>query len=83
MKVDWIKHTKTPAEREAFKREYESAQKVLDRMKDILYTYNRELESTVDNYDSPSWAFLAADVNGQRKMLKKIISLIEAKDQDA
>jgi hypothetical protein len=52
-------------------------------MKDILYTYNRELESTVDNYDSPSWAYLAADVNGQRKMLKKIISLIEAKDQDA
>jgi hypothetical protein len=83
MKLDWIKNLKTPQEKEAFRREFESAQKVLDRLEEILYNYIRESESIVDDYDSPSWAYRAADVNGQRKALKKVISLIKAKDQDA
>lgn len=83
MKVEWTKNLRTPAEKELFEKEFYSAKNVLDRLEEILYNYLRESDTIVDNYDSASWAYKAADVNGQRKAFKRIISLIKAKDQDA
>jgi hypothetical protein len=83
MKTDWIRNLRSVEDKEKFKREFDSAKKVLDRQKEIVYNYIKELGSDVSDYDSPSWAYRAADINGQKRALRRVISLIEAKDQDA
>lgn len=54
---------------------------VLDILKEILYNRVREVEtSSIDDYDSPAWAYRQADINGQLRTLKEVIQYLEVDD---
>lgn len=54
---------------------------VLDILKEILYNRVREVEkSSLDDYESPSWAYRQADKNGQLRTLKEVIQYLEVDD---
>lgn len=58
-----------------------NGKKVLDKLKLICYNMLQESENvTKDDYDSPSWAYKAADRQGYRRALLKVIELCETKE---
>lgn len=86
MQVDWTKHLKTPEERERFKSSVLSARPVLERLNDLLSEYqasgNKSLEN-ISSYESPSWAYRAADQNGFNRAFSMIKALINLDQQKA
>ena len=86
MQVDWTKHLKTPEERERFKNSVLSARPVLERLEDLLSEYQASANKSVENissYESPSWAYRAADQNGFNRALSTIKALINLDQQKA
>lgn len=87
MQVDWTKHLKTPEERERFKNSVLSARPVLERLNDLVNEYQETGDKSVRNlssYESPSWAYRAADQNGFNRafsMIKALINLDQQKEK--
>lgn len=84
MQVDWTKHLKTPEERERFRNSVYSARPVLERLTDLLSEYQASADKSVESlssYESPSWAYRAADQNGFNRALSTIKALINLDQQ--
>ena len=83
--TDWIKNL--PAkEQEEFEKTLRHSTTVLTRLQEIvtekITAIEREENSTVV-YDSPSWAYKQAHLNGERSGLTKIKNLLSFLDQGA
>lgn len=48
---------------------------ILDRLQELCYNMLNELDVISNDFDSPNWAHRQASVVGQKKALKKVISL--------
>jgi hypothetical protein len=58
--------------------------KVLDRLREICYNMDKELEDLSSDFDTPNWALRQANLVGQRDALRKIITLCSpAKERDS
>lgn len=80
MLTKWTSHLQNAKEKEDFEKEVRSSRKALDRLKTVIDEYERELnstETTVDQYDTPSWDYRQADNNGYRRCLNKIRRLVD------
>lgn len=81
MYVAWTKHLKDPEEKSRFENSILSSKHVLDRLKDMLYEQEEELnraETDPRNYTVPNWDYRQAHNNGYRQclsVLKKFVDL--------
>lgn len=81
MKTIWFEGVKGQ-EREDLKLFITNNKKVLDILVKMLYNMYREAEnSSVSDYDSSSWAYRQADLNGEKRTLKKLISICDISEQ--
>jgi len=65
-------------DQDKFKQEVLNSKKVLDKLLEIVY--NMRVESRTNDYDSPSWAFKQADMNGYNRALEEIATLIKIEE---
>lgn len=78
MLLDWTNGL-DGLETDALKAKIKSSRLVLDRLIVVCENKIKELEvSSLADYDSPSWAYRAADKEGQKRALRYIISLTKA-----
>lgn len=79
MMPQWTNNLKDTEEVKRFKSYLWNSKGVLDRQFEILCDEERALdnkETDADQYESPSWAARQADINGYRRCLRKMKSLI-------
>jgi hypothetical protein len=75
----WTSHLKTPEEKERFRNSVLGSKAVLARLQDIIKeieTEQDQIERDVRVYDTPSWAYRQAHLNGFRDCLSKINKVI-------
>ena len=76
----WTKHLKDPKKKEDFELSVRNSGIALSRLIEIV---NEKLigldnsETSIKDFDDPSWAFKQAFKNGQRTGLKEIRSLLD------
>lgn len=64
-------------EAEEFKEYLLNSKKVLDKLRKMLYNMYREAEKTsLNDYDSASWAYKQAHLNGKKEVIRHLISLV-------
>lgn len=77
--LDWVKNLNLK-EREDFETHIRNAGRILRRLRELandrISQVNREVISK-RNYESPSWAFLQADANGEIRALEYILNLTD------
>lgn len=79
LSLEWSKHLKTEAERKDFEATVRTDTIVLGRLAEILEEKLSGLQSREASpleYDSPSWAYKQAHLNGYRQGLTTILKLI-------
>lgn len=82
MKTEWFKHLKTKEEQEKFKEVVNSSTLILDRLREIVYNrYKNGNSISIDDYDSPSWAYKQADRLGEQRAYEFILSLLNIEQQ--
>jgi len=84
MQSAWTKHLKTPEEKEKFQSAILSARPVLERLKEIIEETDKASADALlgmSSYESPSWAYKAADNVGYRRALRSIKSLTNLDQQ--
>ncbi len=74
MKAVWLGNT-TGEERENLKEYILHNKKVLDILSEILYNMYRDTEKQEFNYDTPSWAYQQAHLNGKKQTIKQILEI--------
>lgn len=79
VQTKWLQHLKDPKEREEFKKLLLGNKKVLDKLKEIVYTMKMEGRHT--DYASPSWAYLQAHQNGFNEALEAIATMLTIKEE--
>lgn len=83
--TDWIKNLPV-GEQEEFEKTLRHSTTVLTRLQQIvdekIYAIERE-ENSITTYETPSWAFKQAHLNGERSGLTKIKNLLQFLDQGA
>ena len=58
-------------------------QKLLDKLVEILYNIEERTDEVVlSDYDSPSWSHKQAHLNGQRDVIRKLITICTIKERD-
>lgn len=75
----WTKHLKTEEEKQRFTNSVLGSKTVLTRLKDILKEIEddqEKIERDTRIYESPSWAYKQAHLNGFRDCLGKINKII-------
>jgi hypothetical protein len=78
MQISWTKHLRDPKDKERFSSAVIGAKLVLERQTEIIEDLERAAtESSLSkaSYDSPSWAYKAADTNGYLRALQEIKQL--------
>lgn len=78
MHVAWIKKAKTKADKEERQKEIRGYKNAFDEAIEVLEELKEEM-SLVD-YDSPSWAYKQADINGANRKLQQIIDILNLKE---
>lgn len=79
----WLVGSKTEEERNQVKQLVMSNTILLDKLCKILYNMEEGKQGSVlGDYDTPSWAYKQAHINGERAMLKKIIDLVTIKERE-
>jgi hypothetical protein len=76
----WTQHLPTQHEREKFSELVQSDTVVLGRLLAIIEEFENELissEISIDEYSSPSFAYLKADRNGEHRAYYKIKKLLQ------
>lgn len=71
-------------EQKLLRAEFASAKKVIDFLADIVQEEIRGLENqelSKDNYDSPAFPYLMADMNGSKRAYHKVLNLISEVDK--
>ena len=82
MKTVWFQDIKSKDDQEKFKKTVLGSKIVLDKAIEICYTLSKVGEdSKLVDYDSPSWAYRQADLNGYRRALKEIITVLTVDDK--
>lgn len=75
MIMDWTKGLDNQS-KDDIERRFEASRTLLNRLKEICETKLKESENgTLADYDSPSWAYRAADNEGFKRALRYIILL--------
>lgn len=77
MQTRWFQDL-PPKEQDDFKKLVLGSYKVLDKLKQIVYTMSMESKSV--DYDSPSWAFRQADTIGYNRAISDLLKLLEFKE---
>lgn len=81
---EWLRGL-TAEERQEMKLLVVNSEKLLDKLKKIVYNMcTKKEEVSLDNYDTPSWAYRQAHQNGEAAAYRKILSMltiIEREDQ--
>jgi hypothetical protein len=75
---DWTRHLHSE-QKDDFARTIRSSTVALNRLRDLVSEYENELdriELKLDTYDTPSWAYKQAHINGRRQELQRIKSLV-------
>jgi hypothetical protein len=81
----WTKHLKTEEEKERFKNSVLGSKTVLRRLQELLDEVEDDLDKTELNtkiYDIPNWDYRQADMNGFRRCLRTIRSIINLDQQE-
>jgi len=76
----WTKHLKDTQKKKDFEQALRHDTLVLGRLLELLREDLQSLENketSSEAYECPSWAYKQADLNGAKRELKKIISLID------
>lgn len=76
VKLAWISHLKDKDDREAFKKRLLSCSDVFERLEAILVDKLNSLEPDIKDYDSPSWAYRQAHINGMKEVLFDLIDIL-------
>ena len=76
MQSVWHSHLKNEKEKKDFIEYVRNSEKVLDRLKEIVYNAVKESEVKASDYDSPSWAYRQAHSNGIKEMGDKLIKVL-------
>jgi len=84
LSIDWLKNLDTPEKKQSFALRIRSLQNdiVFMRLIEILKEKRASLlrgPSSLDEYDSPSWAHKQADINGQIRSINYVLELIDLK----
>jgi hypothetical protein len=81
LESEWVRHLKTPKEREDFLKYVRNSKGIIERLHQIVDGYVNELRNKEQNedYSSPAWSHLQADRLGQLKSLVKIKRLLTFK----
>lgn len=75
MQAQWFSNLPKDKQEE-FKKNVISSQKVLDRLREICYnTIQNGVAAKETDYDSPSWAYKQADLNGYLRAYREIMQL--------
>lgn len=80
LKTQWFQDL-PKSEQENFKQLVLSSEKVLDKLRKIVYnmSIDEEKVKTID-YDSPSWSHKQAHHNGKSEAYREIMELLEIKE---
>lgn len=82
MKTVWLEGLKDK-DREERKVLIRGSKKTLDILSKICYNMYREAEnSSISDYDSPSWAYRQAHINGLKEAYNKIQEVVTLSDND-
>lgn len=67
-------------DKDARRKEVESYRNAFEALEEVL---RKEFEDAPPpDYDSPSWAYKQADINGQNRMLRRVLSIIDLSEKD-
>lgn len=78
MLIDWTRGLDN-LDKDAIEAKIKTSKILLDRIVVICEDKIKDLEiSSLADYESPSWAYRAADKEGQKRALRYIISLTKA-----
>jgi len=75
----WTHHLSDPAEKDQFEKSLRNSKWILDRLNEMLVDMDKSLdrqETSPASYDTPSWAYKQAHLNGYRSCLSKVQQLI-------
>lgn len=69
-------------ERDQMKKMVVDSEKLLDKLKEILYNMreSRETISSID-YDNPSWSHKQAHLNGEAAIIRKLEEILSVKER--
>ena len=76
VKLVWVSGIKDKEERESFKKRLLSNQDIWEKLEKIIVERIESLEPDIHDYDSPSWAYRQAHVNGKREALLDLLDII-------
>jgi hypothetical protein len=82
MKTTWTKGLSDQQDADEVRASFKSAKLLRLRLAEILETKMSEKERTsldAEGYDCPNWAYKMADLQGYKRALAEIISLISEK----
>lgn len=83
LKTTWTQSIRDPEEKVKFEQHVLSSQKVLDKLREIVYNKVLDGEKVkVVDYDNPSWSHRQADLNGYVRGLREVIELLTFGDHD-
>lgn len=75
--LKWVEHLKTEKEKQDFFDVLKNNRYVLLRLKEVMEEDLKKLNSeSLSDYKDPSWAFRQADVNGQKRQIRKVLDLL-------
>jgi hypothetical protein len=78
--VVWTKHIQDPEKKKNFEQSVRASTTALGRLLEIIEDEERVLESSsfsLKDFDTPSWAYKQAYINGEKSRLKKLKELID------
>jgi hypothetical protein len=85
MQAEWTHHLKTPEEKERFKKYVLNNRTLLERLSAIVDQWNNELTSeelSPKVYESPSWGYHQADINGYRRCIRDFQKILTLDQKD-
>lgn len=75
----WFKGLKTKEEKDRRKQEIISHSTFIEDLKELLQAEFRK--DKFEDYDSPSWAYKQADLNGYNRALTKVLSILNIEEK--
>lgn len=83
MKVEWFRGTATDVEKQERRELVKAARPTLEILRKALEARLAEREAketSLKLYESPSWAYMQADLTGSKRELKELIDLLTLED---
>lgn len=73
----WLKYKR---DKDARRKEVESYRNAFEALEEILH--KEFVDAPTPDYDSPSWAYKQADINGANRMLRRVLSIIDLSEKE-